>query len=98
MARLDLDPLLDSILGTIKEVRDELQARIAALEARPTLKYLGTFSDGAWYDEGNCVTHGGSAWICIRRTNVTPGAPDSGWQLAVKRGADGKPGRDGRHE
>jgi len=90
------DELLDAILATIKGVRDDLITRIAALEARPWPKHRGVFSEGAWYDELNFVIHDGSTWVALRRTNARPGTPDCGWQLTAKRGADGKPGRDGR--
>jgi hypothetical protein len=38
------------------------------------------------------VTHEGSGWIAQRATNAKPGTPNSGFQLAIKRGRDGKDG------
>jgi hypothetical protein len=38
-------------------------ARIAALEARPELKYGGVFEQGASYQEGVLVTRSGSWWL-----------------------------------
>jgi len=73
-----------------------LEQRVRELEARPTHKYRGVFTEGAWYDPLNSVTRDGSLWMCLARTNATPGGGDPAWQLCVKRGADGKPGRDAR--
>jgi hypothetical protein len=36
------------------------------------------------------VSHQGSGWIAQRVTSATPGTPNSGFQLAIKRGKDGK--------
>ena len=42
-------------------LRNEILAqRVAALEARPELKYLGVWKDGSVYREGAAVTHDGS--------------------------------------
>lgn len=49
---------------------------------------------GVWtervYEKGDCVTWGGSLWICQRETSAKPDSPDSGWRLAVKKGRDGR--------
>ena len=49
---------------------------------------------GVWtervYQKGDCVTWGGSLWVCQRETSAKPDSPDSGWRLAVKKGRDGK--------
>lgn len=49
---------------------------------------------GVWtervYQKGDCVTWGGSLWICQRETSAKPDSPDSGWRLAVKKGRDGR--------
>ena len=74
-----------------EEKIEQQDERIAELEARPVgLKYLGTFERGTSYAEHDGVTHHGSTWVARRATTSEPGTPDSGWQLAVKRGADGK--------
>lgn len=66
---------------------------------------------GVWredeYKRGDCVTHEGSTWIALADTITRPGTPDCNWQLANKKGRDGKsvqgppgppgqPGKDGR--
>jgi hypothetical protein len=79
--------LRDAINAAVMPLRD----RIAELEARPALKYCGVWSEGV-YQEGHFVSHGGSLWACKRATLGKPGQSDD-WQLAVKRGADGRDGR-----
>ena len=47
---------------------------------------------GFWYCGGSVCTWQGSAWHASRTTNQKPGdGSDSGWTLAVKRGADAAP-------
>jgi hypothetical protein len=71
-----------------------LEARIAELEARPTLKYCGVWQSGTKYEAGACCTHQGSLWVCKAATITRPGDALSQWTLAVKRGRDGKDGKD----
>lgn len=55
--------------------------------------YRGVWQDGARYEKGDSVTWGGSAWIAKADTTAKPGAADDAaraWQLAVKKGTDGK--------
>jgi hypothetical protein len=75
--------LLGADLGAIDR-------RLDALEARPTLKYVGVHQRGTTYQPGECVTSAGSLWIASRVTTGQPGDPDSGFTLAVKRGRDGR--------
>jgi hypothetical protein len=77
---------------------DELEMRIKFLEAQPTdkgLHYEGVWSGLTNYAKNAAVTHGGSLWIA-KSANVScrPGHGDGPWQLAVKRGSDGRDGKD----
>jgi hypothetical protein len=72
---------------------DTQAQRIKALEERPTIHYEGTFKEGVGYLAGAAVTHAGSVWIAKATTTVRPGIEGSGWQLAAKRGADGRDAR-----
>lgn len=56
----------------------------------PVPVYQGVFKEGVTYSAGDICTWGGSAWSAKRETSDKPDMPDSGWQLAVKRGRDGK--------
>ena len=56
----------------------------------PAVVYRGVYTPGE-YTAGDAATHGGSVWIARRETQEKPGDGDD-WQLAVKRGRDGKDG------
>jgi hypothetical protein len=96
--------LLETMANAIKTVKGRsdtamtaLEARVAELEARPTLDYKGIWDSETVYRRGDCVTRSGSVWHCERdRTRgILPGVGD-GWRLAVKRGSDGKNAKDAR--
>lgn len=55
----------------------------------PVLIYRGLFKPGA-YREGDSVTYGGSLWVAKRDTSQAPGSDAADWQLAAKRGRDGR--------
>jgi len=44
------------------------------------------------YWKNNFITHDGSVWVCLRDTEGKPGT-SLDWQLAVKKGRDGKDAR-----
>lgn len=71
------------------QLEEKLLARIEALEARPSTKYCGTWNDHTLYEAGNFVTHQGSVFHAKTSTRLRPGE-GADWQLAVKRGRDGK--------
>lgn len=82
-------------VAPIREALAALEARLAKLEEAPQRKfYRGTFKSGEFYREGEAVTHKGSLWIALADTSADPGGQQSGWQLAVKRGRDGRPDRE----
>lgn len=60
--------------------------------AFPVPLYRGVFADGQTYMKGDTVTWAGSLWHCSAETADKPGAGD-GWQLAVKKGRDGRDAR-----
>lgn len=68
---------------------DDVEARLAALEQRPSLSYRGVWDPRSEYREGEFVTDQGSVWYARRTTRERPGS-SADFQLAVKRGADGK--------
>ena len=69
-----------------------LKARIEALEAQQqNWKYRGAWDDETDYHLGNFVTHSGSLWHCTAPSRgKRPGINPEQWQLAVKRGDDGR--------
>jgi integrin beta 3 len=56
----------------------------------PVLLDAGTYKPGAKYLKGDCVTYGGSLWICQKDSPPDKPGNDNGWRLAVKRGRDAK--------
>ncbi|NBQ42792.1 MAG: hypothetical protein EBU23_09835 [Mycobacteriaceae bacterium] len=58
--------------------------------ALPVPLYQGVFKADQGYERGDCVTHDGAIWIARSAPISKPGTVGSGWQLAVKRGQDGK--------
>ena len=73
---------------------DALEARLTAVEDKPSLEYLGTWATDKTYRRGNAVTRAGSVWILNKAATTTtaPGTPEgaSAWTLACKRGSDGR--------
>jgi hypothetical protein len=75
----------------------QLEKRVHDLEAAPRgVSYAGTWTDTATYAKDVAVTCAGSLWIArSANTSRRPGTADC-WQLACKKGADGKDGKDFR--
>lgn len=57
----------------------------------------GVYRSDESYVKGDGATFGGSFWIAQKDAPGKPGDPESGWRLAVKKGADGKRGEDGKN-
>lgn len=77
-----------------EEVAAQLKAqnaRIAALEARmDQFQYRGVWDAGTVYRQSNCVSDGGSMWICMAAQSTQRPGDGPDWRLAVKRGKDGR--------
>ena len=83
-------------LFTVRDTRlQALEQRIADLEARPPgVQYRGVWATTAKYVKDEAVTWDGSLWVArIDSFGTRPGTAPACWQLAVKRGADGKGAR-----
>jgi hypothetical protein len=63
----------------------------------PWLLDRGVWKEATWYEAGDVVSWGGSAWIAQRDTTAKPGLPGgtTDWRLSVKKGRDGKDGSNG---
>lgn len=77
------------VMSTAKAI-EALHQRIAELENRPTMRYCGTHVPGKAYEPGAMVTSSGSLWACTAPTTARPGDGAPGWQLAAKKGRDGR--------
>lgn len=58
------------------------------------LSFEGVYQEGKSYEHGHLVTWAGSSWHCNEPTTTKPGDGSKAWTLMVKRGRDGKDGRD----
>jgi hypothetical protein len=85
---IEVHPLDDNEFA-IKSVLTGGQDHITKM-AIPAMVYKGVWkeSNGA-YKKGHTVTQSGSLWVCLKATDTKPGSSDD-WQLAAKRGTDGK--------
>jgi hypothetical protein len=83
-------------IATLEADNAELKAQIAELKARPGMKYQGVWHDGMVCDAGDVVTDRGSMWIAKGTTAGRPGEDHPVWQLCVKRGRDGRDGKEPR--
>ena len=69
---------------------DELEKRIATLEARPTLEHRGIWNAQETYPPGTFITHSGSMWYSgIQTKGMRPG-DGAYWTLVVKHGRDAR--------
>lgn len=59
----------------------------------PAMMDQGVFKDGHQYEAGDVVTWAGCAWVAQTDTKSKPGV-DDWFRLFVKKGRDGKDGRD----
>lgn len=62
--------------------------------ALPFLRYQGVYSEGKQYTPGDVVTWAGSTWTAHEQTTTKPGDGSKAWTLIVKRGRDGRDGKD----
>lgn len=76
-----------SLVFTLKQGEQEITRNVAL---NVGIEYRGVFEREEAYEIGNFVTHQGSMWFAKTKPVGEPGKADSGWQLAVKRGRDGK--------
>lgn len=59
-----------------------------------TLLYRAVYVDGKQYERGDVVTWGGSTWHANTTTTSKPGDGSKDWQLVVKKGRDGRDGKN----
>ena len=76
--------LVPFVHDVIAEATAPLIARIAELEARPSLEDAGVWDQAKLYRPGHVTTHDGSAWVCKEaNSNARPGTSNA-WRLMVK--------------
>jgi hypothetical protein len=95
--------LLDPLRARVKELEalqvhlvalKALEGRVAALEkSLEQRSYKGVYDGAVTYQRHNIVTKNGCMWVALKDTYGVPGeSPD--WQLAVKKGRNGRDVRD----
>jgi hypothetical protein len=84
----------DAEIARLREQLAKLAERVKHLETW-SMRYVGVWLPGRWYSMGETVTFGGGLWHCHTPTSLRPGeGPDTGWTLAVKKGARGRSAYD----
>jgi hypothetical protein len=78
---------------TVKAVRGDRIKEIGTARF-PVQIQRGVYVEGKSYELGDLVTWGGSQWHANEETTSKPGDGSKAWTLVVKRGRDGKDGRD----
>src|SRR5262245_24635492 len=78
--------LIKALVAAVAPHIQAVQQRVSALEARPSLKYLGTWKSDRTYSAGTFITDGGGVWYCNASTTSRPGE-NADWTLAVKSGS-----------
>jgi hypothetical protein len=82
-------------IAALEQRCEALQQRVQELEQRPAVAYKGVWNERELYGAGQFVTFSGSMWIAKTASiGRRPGTDPNGWQLVVKRGADGRDGKD----
>jgi len=84
--------VVDAVAPAVTRL-EAMERRLQELECRG-LKYAGIWQRASDYERGSVITHAGSAFVAIRKTQSTdkPGESDA-WQMMVKAGKDGKDAR-----
>lgn len=62
----------------------------------PTLEHIGFWGPDKVAKAGDFTTHDGHLWWAKVKTSETPGYQSNDWQLAARKGADGKRGPAGK--
>ena len=86
-----LKAVANAIIGAVNGPKvagrfEQLEARIAALEQKPFVKFCGTWQRDTGYEAGAAVVHHSALWICKQATRGEPSKDFTSWQLAIKRG------------
>jgi hypothetical protein len=93
LAREIADIFREHVAAETKALReriDALERRNLEVESQAAeFRYRGVWQPSEQYWKNNFITHDGSVWICLRETEGKPGQ-SLDWQLAVRRGRDGK--------
>ena len=86
---------VEKLVVLLNRAATATEAKVKALEARPSLEYRGVWAATENYSEGAAVTRNGSIFIAKAASKGADPRDSPGvWQLAVKSGRDGRNGKD----
>lgn len=67
----------------------------AGPEGDPGLVWRGTYSNGVFYAEGDCVEYAGTSYVCVLPGSFSSPPPGSPWDTLAARGLQGIQGPQG---
>ena len=84
------------VAAATKPLRDKIEVlelrTVEAEKQAAEFRDRGVWQPGEQYWRNNFITYDGSVWVCLRDTGDRPGQ-SLDWQLAVRKGRDGKDAR-----
>jgi len=81
-----------ALAAAVRCLADHIDALERKIDSSP-FRYMGPYQESRTYGKGDFCTHAGSLWHANHATRGRPGDDGSGWQLAVKRGQNGRDAR-----
>ena len=98
MTRADVQAITKGMAEPIKEfVAQEIAKAMAPLKKQieEQMTWKGTWTERTVYGVGSVVNDGGDMWVALLPSiGQRPGTDRDHWQLAVRKGKPGPPGRD----
>jgi hypothetical protein len=84
---------LDERTAVYKGTKDDRVREFGRFKSHAMIQ-RGVWLEGKSYERGDVVTWGGSQWHANEDTATKPGEDAKAWTLVVKRGRDGRDGKD----
>ena len=84
--------VLRQIITPLVERLDAFGTRLEALEER---EYCGVWAPGQTYRKFSTATFEGHSWVARETTSEQPGNGSTAWTLQVRRGKQGREGKQG---
>jgi hypothetical protein len=84
---------IDERTAVYKGTKDDRVREFGRFKSHAMIQ-RGVWLEGKSYERGDVVTWGGSQWHANEDTATKPGEDAKAWTLVVKRGRDGRDGKD----
>lgn len=75
---------MKTVMSPVVERLKMVEAGLAALEAKPHVKFVGVWAADREYQPGDAVVHASALWHCKAATKGAPDVDFVGWQLVIK--------------